>query len=89
MPVMDETGHVISKRPNPGPPVYWVLMAAERREKKMVQTADLSPGKQRKNKQLLLRMKHSYVTSLASTITGFFLKNPQIHMSKAPRLFLC
>lgn len=62
-----------------GPPAQWVSIAAsnraaERREQKMVQTADPSPGKQNNNKQLLLLIKPSYVTCLASTITGFFLR---------------
>lgn len=59
----------------------------ERREQKMVPTADLSPGKQSNNEQVLVRMKPSYVTCLASTITGFSLKT-KIHVFEVPSLFL-
>lgn len=93
MRIMHGTGYV-SKAPSMcvGPPARRVLTAApngaaERRRQKMVQTADLSPGKQHNKEQPLLGMRPSYVTCLASTGTGFFLKT-RIQISQVPHLLL-
>lgn len=62
--------------------------AAERKQQKTVQTAGPSPGKRSSNKQVLLRMEPSYVTRLASTITGFFPKKHRFTYIKVALLLL-